>query len=64
MRVSLRLIFSLVVGVTILSLPFAVFQTKREKRALRRDLENRAVITGESSGPSKMLPCARSALSI
>ena len=48
MRVSLRLIFSLVVGVTLLSLLFAVFQVKREKRGLQRELENRAAMLGEN----------------
>src|SRR5579872_1223202 len=48
MRMSLRLIFSLVVGVTLLSLVFAVFQVKTEKRGLQRELENRAAIVGET----------------
>ncbi len=47
MRISLRLIISLVVGVTLLSILFAVFQVKTEKRGLRKDLENRAAIVGE-----------------
>jgi hypothetical protein len=45
---SLRLIFSLVVGVTLLSFFFAVFQVKAEKRGLQRELENRAAIVGEN----------------
>ena len=36
MRISLRLIVSLVVGVTLLSILFAVFQVKAEKRGLRK----------------------------
>ena len=48
MRVSLRLIFSLVVGVTLLSFLFALFQVKAEKRRLQRELENRAAIVGEN----------------
>jgi trehalose 6-phosphate synthase len=48
MRISLRLIFSLVVGVNLLSFLFAVFQVKAEKRGLRKELENRAAIIGES----------------
>jgi trehalose-6-phosphate synthase len=48
MRVSLRLILSLVVGVTLLSLLFAVFQVKREKRGLQKELENRAAMLGEN----------------
>ena len=47
MRMSLRLIISLVVGVTLLSFLFAVFQVKAEKRGLRRELENRAAIVGD-----------------
>src|SRR5579872_6800351 len=48
MRVSLRLILSLVVGVTLLSLLFAIFQVKREKRGLQRELENRSAMLGEN----------------
>jgi len=48
MRISLRLIVSLVVGVTLLSIPFAVSQVKTEKRGLRKELENRASIVGET----------------
>ncbi|MGO8789887.1 MAG: trehalose-6-phosphate synthase [Terriglobia bacterium] len=47
MRMSLRLIISLVFGVTLLSILFAVFQVKAEKRGLRRELENRAAIVGD-----------------
>ena len=55
MRISLRLIISLVVGVTLLSILFAVFQVKAEKRGLRKELENRAAIVGESL-ESKVAP--------
>ncbi len=48
MRVSLRLILSLVVGVTVLSLLFAVFQVKAAKRGMQRELENRAAMVGEN----------------
>jgi trehalose-6-phosphate synthase len=48
MRNSLRLIISLVVGVTLLSILFAVSQVKAEKRGLRKELENRAAIVGDS----------------
>ncbi len=48
MRMSLRLIFSLVVGVTLVSFLFAVFQVKAEKRGLQKELENRAAMVGES----------------
>jgi trehalose 6-phosphate synthase len=48
MRMSLRLILSLVVGVTLLSFLFAVFQVKAEKRGLQKELENRAAMEGEN----------------
>ena len=48
MRLSLRLIFSLIVGVTVLSILFALFQVRAEKRSLRNDLEKRAEILAES----------------
>jgi trehalose 6-phosphate synthase len=48
MRMSFRLILSLVVGVTLLSFLFAVFQVKAEKRSLRRELNSRASILAES----------------
>jgi len=45
---SFRLIFSLIIGVTLLSFLLAVFQVKAEKRSLRRELNNRAAILAES----------------
>lgn len=48
MRMSLRLISSLVVGVTLLSFFFAIFQVKAEKRGLQKELENRAAIVGDN----------------
>jgi len=48
MRMSFRLIFSLIIGVTLLSFLLAVFQVKAEKRSLRRELNNRAAILAES----------------
>src|ERR1019366_10415254 len=48
MRMSLRLILSLVVGVTLLSILLAVFQVRAEKRGLRKELENRAASVGET----------------
>jgi len=48
MRITLRLIVSLVVGVTLLSFLFAISQVKSEKRGLQTELENRAAIVGES----------------
>jgi trehalose 6-phosphate synthase len=48
MRMSLRLIFSLIVGVTLLSFLLALFQVRAANRGLRQELENRAGIMGES----------------
>jgi len=48
MRMSVRLIFSLIVGVTLLSFVFAIFQQRAEKRGLRNDLAKRAEILAES----------------
>ena len=48
MRMSLRLVFSLIVGVTVLSYLFALFQVRAEKRGLRKELTNRAEILAES----------------
>ena len=48
MRMSLRLAFSLIVGVTVLSYLFALFQVRAEKRGLRKELTNRAEILAES----------------
>jgi trehalose 6-phosphate synthase len=50
MRMSLRLIVSLIVGITLLSAVFAIFQQKAEKRGLRNDLAKRAEILAESLG--------------
>jgi trehalose 6-phosphate synthase len=55
MRISFRLILSLIVGVTLVSVLFAVFQVKAEKRALRDELvehaENLAASLREYVGP-------------
>jgi len=48
MRMSVRLIVSLILGVTLLSAVFAVFQERAEKRGLRNDLAKRAEILAES----------------
>jgi len=48
MRMSFRLTLSLVLGVTILSSLFTVFQVKAEKRSLQKKLENRASILAEA----------------
>jgi trehalose 6-phosphate synthase len=57
---SFRLISSLVLGVTLLSTLFALFQVKAEKRSLRKELENRAAILAESLA-EKVTPRLRSA---
>jgi len=48
MRVGLRLVLSLSFGITALSLLFAVFQVKTQKRSLRKELENRAALLADS----------------
>jgi trehalose 6-phosphate synthase len=45
---SVRLILSLIVGITLISLGFSYYQVVGEKRALRNDLERRAEVLGES----------------
>jgi trehalose-6-phosphate synthase len=45
---SLRLIVSLILGITLVSLAFSYYQVVGEKRALRADLERRAEVLGES----------------
>ena len=45
---SVRLIVSLIVGVTLVSLGFSYYEVVGEKRALRSDLERRAEVLGES----------------
>ncbi len=48
MRIRLHLILSLIFGVTLVSLAFAYYQVRAEKRGLRTDLEKRAEILAES----------------
>ncbi len=48
MRISFRLIISLVVGFTLVSVLFAVYQVRAEKLALREELAKRAEILAES----------------
>ena len=48
MRLSVRLNFSLVAGVTIVSLALAVYQTRSETQVLKRDLEHQAADEAES----------------
>ena len=45
---SVRLIVSLIVGITLVSLGFSYYQVVGEKRVLRSDLERRAEVLGES----------------
>ena len=45
---SARLIVSLILGITLVSLTFSYYQVVGEKRALRADLERRADVLGES----------------
>ena len=60
MRMSLRLILSLIVGVTLLSAVFAIFQQRAEKRGLRNELAKRAEILAESLGANVEPQLARS----
>ena len=45
---SVRLIVSLILGITLVSLAFSYYQVVAEKHALRSDLERRAEVLGES----------------
>jgi len=45
---SLRLIISLILGITLVSLGFSYYQVVGEKRDLRSELERRAEVLGES----------------
>jgi trehalose 6-phosphate synthase len=45
---SVRLIVSLIIGITLVSLVSSYFEVLGEKRSLRRDLERRAEVLGES----------------
>jgi len=51
-RISLRLIICLVLGVTLVALLFAYSQVNAEKRALRSDLENRAALQADGLAQS------------
>ena len=48
MRLSVRLNFSLILGVTIVSLGLALYQTRSEERGLRQELERQALVVAES----------------
>jgi len=52
MRISLRLIISLILGVTVVALLFAFSEVKAEKRALRNDLQNRSELLADSLAQS------------
>ena len=45
---SVRLIVSLIIGITLVSLLSSYYEVLGEKRTLRRDLERRADVLGES----------------
>ena len=45
---SVRLIISLILGVTLVSLLSTYYEVRREKQGLRNDLERRAEVLGES----------------
>jgi alpha,alpha-trehalose-phosphate synthase [UDP-forming] len=49
---SLRLIVSLIIGITLVSLGFSYFEVVGEKRVLRSDLEKRAEVLGEGIAAS------------
>src|SRR6202166_236842 len=48
MRTTLKIIVPLIVSVVVVSLLFAAYQVRTEKRVLRNDLSRRAEILGES----------------
>ena len=48
MRLSYRLILSLIIGVTAVSLVFVMYQTGAEMQALKDDVERRALVLAES----------------
>src|SRR5713226_4656418 len=48
MRTTLKIVLPLIVSVATVSLLFAAYQVRREKRMLRNDLSRRAEILGES----------------
>ena len=48
MKITIRLIVSLVIVVALVALAFSLYQVNRERDLLARDLERRAVILAES----------------
>ncbi len=61
MRLSLRLIISLIVAVTLVSFFFAMYQSRAENRARRSELEKRAQVLAESFQETVQPLLARSA---
>jgi trehalose 6-phosphate synthase len=47
-RLNIRLIVSLILGITLVSLGFSYFEVLAQKRSLRQDLEHRAEVLAES----------------
>ena len=63
MRMSLRLILSLVAAVTLVSIAFAVYQVEAEDRSRRTELEKRAQVLAESMERLQVtIPYAKSEL--
>ena len=48
MRTTLKIVLPLIISVAVVSLLFAAYQVRTEKRILRNDLSRRAEILGES----------------
>src|SRR3970040_2925741 len=48
MRITFRLILSLVIGVTLVASLFTFLQVRQERRRLREEVERRAIVLAES----------------
>jgi cell division protein FtsL len=48
MRLTLRLVLSLVLGLALVSLAFTYYQVRADKTQLRKDLDRRAEVLAES----------------
>ncbi len=48
MRTTLKIVLPLIISVAVISLLFAAYQVRTERRILRNDLSRRAEILGES----------------
>ena len=46
-RLNIRLIVSLILGITVVSLVSSYLEVRVQKRSLRQDLEHRAEVLGE-----------------